>query len=119
MSQKAETLFSLKVHRILTALEPDVWHQKISQTAIRGTPDYLLCARGWFVAWELKMRAGVVAPLQLYTLNRIERAGGLARVVYPDTLEVELRELQIRAGLEVRTAQQLETVWKELRSFSR
>ena len=58
---------------------------KIQQVVLRGTPDFLLCINGVFVALELK-KSGMEAPteLQLYNLRKITEARGLALVVYPE-----------------------------------
>jgi hypothetical protein len=75
MARKAETVFSGRVRKDLEKLEKKgvLWFVKIQQVGIRGTPDYLICANGNFVALELKREKGLEAdPLQTYNLNRIE-----------------------------------------------
>jgi hypothetical protein len=55
----------------------------VQQVAITGTPDYLLCIRGVFVGLELKADTGVLAPLQKWNLDQIERCHGVAIVASP------------------------------------
>jgi len=87
MSAKQETLFKNQVARDLTALERmnKIWFKKIQQVAIRGVPDYLICANGFFVAIELKREYSIPADaLQTYNLRQIEKCHGLALVASPE-----------------------------------
>ena len=92
MSKQPETLFKERVLARLDAI-PNLWVEKIQQVSIRGTPDLLICYRGMFVAWELKTDSGVADALQEYKLGKIEKAGGIARIVRPSNLEQSIREL--------------------------
>jgi len=49
-----------------------------------GIPDILACVNGWFVAIEVKASNGKPSELQLYNLREIEKAGGLAFLLYPE-----------------------------------
>ena len=50
-----------------------------------GTPDLLVCWRGWFVGLEAKRSAREKAtPWQLRRLEEIKAAGGLAWVAFPE-----------------------------------
>jgi hypothetical protein len=81
--KKKETKLKEKVLGALHTL-PDTYAVKIQQVVIRGTPDILCCIRGSFVALELKSSPEHDPdPLQQYTLDQIEEAGGLALVVDP------------------------------------
>jgi len=83
MAKKKETALKEKVLGALHTL-PETWAQKIQQVGIRGTPDILCCIRGSFVALELKSSPEHDPdPLQQYTLDQIEKAGGLSLVVDP------------------------------------
>lgn len=46
-----------------------------------GTPDVLACVNGRFYAFELKAEDGTVSKIQLYRLQQIRSAGGVAAVV--------------------------------------
>ena len=92
MSKQPETLFKERVVRRLKEI-PGLWVEKIQQVGIRGTPDLLICYRGYFIAWELKTDRGRVEPLQQFKLDEIEKAGGIARIVRPSNLEQSIREL--------------------------
>lgn len=89
MSLQGETMFSRRVQARLKAI-PKLYHQKIQQKAIRGTADLILCYRGHFICWELKMAAGRLSKLQAYEIERVQRAGGIAMVVTPANLEESL-----------------------------
>ena len=67
---------------------------------IRGIPDVVGVCRGRFFAWELKRssseaakRTGRIA-LQRFVLSKINKVGGLGRLVHPDNLEQCLQELR-------------------------
>jgi len=47
-----------------------------------GIPDIIACVNGRFVAFEVKRPGGKPTPLQEATIRKIERAGGVARVVH-------------------------------------
>ena len=52
---------------------------------ILGTPDFLLCVGGIFVALELKKDAkSPLSALQELNLKRIEQCGGISLVAYPE-----------------------------------
>lgn len=71
-----------------------------SSLSIRGLPDIIGVVNGRFFAWEVKKSlkdaqetTGRIV-LQRYVLNLIEKAGGIARIVYPENLEECLDELR-------------------------
>ena len=99
MSSQPETLFKVKVKKHLDKI-PNIWYEKIQQVTIRGTPDFLICYAGRFVAWELKKDAKSKATkLQQYELDGVAKAGGVAVVVHPGNLEEQLR-LLVLLGVE-------------------
>ena len=65
--------------------QPNLWIVKIWGGGMQegGIPDILACYKGKFIAIELKRPdgEGVLAPRQQAQLNRIERAGGIAKVI--------------------------------------
>lgn len=73
---------------------PEVWVIKIQQVAKVGDPDLILCVRGWFVAWELKVGKNTVTKLQDHKLKSISDAGGIARVVTPENLDECIKEIE-------------------------
>lgn len=84
MAEKPETKFKNKVRPQLEKLSYS-WWVKIQQTALVGTPDFLGCVNGVFVAIELKAdKKGKVSQLQRYNLDRIIAARGVALVVSPE-----------------------------------
>ncbi len=83
MPQKPESRFKEIVARDLKTL-PYTWFVKVQQLSIRGTPDFLCCIRGKFVALELKSTPkSAISPLQDWTLKEIANNYGLALIAYP------------------------------------
>ncbi len=83
MAKKKETAFKERAKADLGTL-PHTWFEKIQQVAIRGTPDFLICIRGRFIAIELKKDAYEHPDkLQTWKLSEIEDAGGIALVAHP------------------------------------
>jgi len=89
-----ETNFKAKVQKRLRLI-PDLYTIKIQQMSLRGHPDIIMCFRGKFVAWELKVPPNKVKPgsLQAFNLASIQRAGGVAIEVTPENFEERLKEL--------------------------
>ncbi len=73
---------------------PDLFVVKVQQVAMRGIPDLLICHRGRFIAWELKTDEGHPTELQKLVLSNITKAGGVALVVSPSTLDEALRRFE-------------------------
>lgn len=48
-----------------------------------GIPDLLACVNGIFIAIEVKAEKGKASELQLYNIEEIRKAGGVAIVLYP------------------------------------
>jgi penicillin-binding protein-related factor A (putative recombinase) len=85
--KKPETIFKERVLPKLRKL-PNSWFEKIQQVSLSGTPDIIGCLNGRFIAIELKKDAiSRIEPLQVHKLNKIEKSGGIALVVYPENWE--------------------------------
>lgn len=57
----------------------------VQQVGISGTPDFLLCMSGLFVALELKGDGGRLSKLQDFNLKQVRKKGkGLAIVASPE-----------------------------------
>lgn len=80
---ESEAALKTKALRWLKQRYPDAWIYKSSDRFTAGVPDILICfpPDGRLVACELKRKDGVVSKIQQATLDRIEKAGGLALVV--------------------------------------
>jgi len=92
--KQPETHFKEKVAADLKKLGPLIWFEKIQQFGKVGTPDFLLCVNGYFVALELKKDAKEdPKPLQTHKLNRIKKARGRAFVAHPDNWNEILAEI--------------------------
>jgi Holliday junction resolvase len=48
-----------------------------------GIPDLLVCCNGHFLGIELKAPNGRPSELQLWNIEKIKEAGGIAMVLYP------------------------------------
>lgn len=94
MAQKRETVFREKVREDLKS----VYLCKpfpIQQKAIVGTPDFLLCINGTFVALELKADdESPVSKMQEYNLSEVVRCKGISYVAYPENWKSILTKLQ-------------------------
>ena len=68
---------------------PNTWFTKTQQVAIRGTPDYLACINGVFVALELKRsrKEKMTGTLQEHHIKHINSSGGLGVFVFPENWE--------------------------------
>lgn len=92
MAEKAESRFKHKVRRDLVTLK-NTWFVKIQQQTIRGTPDFLLCVNGVFVALELKVGRGKADPLQEFNLAQIIKARGISIVATPEIWDGVFKQL--------------------------
>ena len=107
MAKQPETLFKERVYKLLKKI-PGIYFDKIQQKTKRGSPDFYICLKGLFIAWELKVGKNKADPLQMYTMEKIAVCGGLVWVVRPDNLEWSLTELQRIAGMVPKNISQLE-----------
>lgn len=77
---------------------PNLWFFKASERTLAGIPDFVLCVNGMFVALELKRDSKAKATrLQEFTLENINKAGGLGVVVRPENFEKVMRVIEILA----------------------
>lgn len=84
----AEKNFENKVKKYLK--DHECWFLKYWGGAAytkSGIPDILACCNGKFLGIEVKAKNGKPSELQLYNLKKIDEAGGLAILLYPDDFE--------------------------------
>jgi Holliday junction resolvase len=84
----AEKLFENKVKAFLKS--QGCWFVKYwggGQFTKAGIPDLLVCCKGKFIALEIKAPTGKPSELQLYNIEAIKKAGGIAMVLYPKDFE--------------------------------
>lgn len=94
MSKGPETKFKEFIRPFLKTLK-NSWFCKVQQITISGTPDFLLCVSGTFVALELKKDASSKpTELQLYMLRKIRESGGIALVCFPENWDIVSHYLQ-------------------------
>lgn len=69
--------------------EKGCWVLKTWSNGIQreGVPDLLVCCEGIFLAVELKAAKGKPSKLQLWNIDQIREAGGVAIVLYPDMFD--------------------------------
>lgn len=78
-----EKKFEEKIKKFLDSL--GAWHLKTYSDGVQrsGIPDLLCCVNGRFVAVEVKSETGRPTALQVWNIERIREAGGIAMVLYP------------------------------------
>lgn len=88
----SEKQFENKVKAFLKA--QGCWVLKTWSNGVQreGIPDLLVCCNGYFLGVELKAENGKPADLQLWNVDKIRQAGGIAIVLYPDQFE-QFKEL--------------------------
>ena len=71
------------IRRYLATLGEDVffWKEHGGPYGASGVPDIICCYRGRFLGLEAKLPGGRLTALQKRALERINRAGGIARRV--------------------------------------
>ena len=57
-----------------------------------GIPDLLICCNGRFIGCEVKAKNGKPSELQIYNIKKIQEAGGIAMVLYPNQFD-EFKDL--------------------------
>ena len=78
-----EKAFETKIKKLLD--QYGAYHVKFFGCGFTqsGVPDLLVCLNGRLVAIEVKADKGKPSPLQLHNLRMIDKAGGIALLVYP------------------------------------
>ena len=94
----AESSFKQKVRERLSRV-PGLYYFVKEALALRGIPDIIGCYQGGFFAWELKRskaeakkKTGRIV-LQRLIIERINSAGGLGAIVYPENFDEEFSHL--------------------------
>lgn len=85
---KPESKF--RQHHVVPFLKtlPNTYYDGIQQASKSGSLDFYLCVNGRFVGMELKKdELAVVSDLQKHHLQKIQRAGGDAFLVYPKNFD--------------------------------
>ena len=108
MSRKPETVFRTRVRALLKklSLEGPLWYEAIQQKSIKGSPDYVLCLGGLFIALELKKsEKDKPDPVQQAKLRQISEACGMSLVAYPENW---IHTAELITGLVHEAKQELE-----------
>ena len=92
-----EKQFENKVKQYLD--DVGCWYLKTWSNGIQreGIPDLIVCCNGYFMGIELKAETGKPSALQLWNIEKIRAAGGIALVLYPDQFE-DFKKLIIEAN---------------------
>lgn len=83
-----EKAFENKVKEFLKS--ENCWVLKTWSNGVQraGVPDLLVCCNGYFLGVELKAEKGKPSDLQLWNIEKIREAGGIAFVLYPSGFEM-------------------------------
>lgn len=83
----SEKDFEKKVKAFLH--EQECWVLKTWSNGVqrKGVPDLLVCCNGYFLGIELKAANGHPSDLQLWNIDQIRKAGGIAIVLYPNQFD--------------------------------
>ena len=86
MASTPEALVKKKIKAILKA--HDIYYAMPIGTGYgsSGTPDFLCCINGHFVAIEAKAGRGAATALQLKALDHIQRSGGHPMIIREDNM---------------------------------
>lgn len=87
-----EAKVKVKVKKYLTEMGCYYVMPATGGYGLSGTPDFLICHRGMFVAIECKAGGKKPTALQLAALDKIRGAGGMALVIDETNLD-DLKEL--------------------------
>lgn len=84
----SEKEFEKKVKAFLH--EQECWVLKTWSNGVqrKGVPDLLVCCNGFFLGVELKAENGEAKDLQLWNIDQIRKAGGIAIVLYPNQFDL-------------------------------
>ena len=92
---KSEKAFEKRVKQYLS--DQGCWVLKTWSNGVQreGVPDLLTCVNGYFVAVELKAATGKPSSLQLWNVEQIRAANGIAIVLYPDMFDQFKRMIEL------------------------
>ena len=80
-----------------------------------GIPDLLVCCKGRFMGVELKAPKGKPSDLQIYNLRQIDKAGGIAVLLYPKDYDLFKRLVEKPDDQELYEV--LKSRWKHFESI--
>lgn len=88
-----------KLREFLKTLGPEVWCHMPVPTGYsdKGTPDFLICFYGTFLAIETKANGNTPTPLQHLALTNIQKARGIAMVINDTNIDDSIQCLQLLA----------------------
>lgn len=89
MARTPEAAVKARVKKILDAFAPDVWYTSplTAGYGSSGTPDFLACCWGHFLAVECKAGNNTVTALQQQEIDRIGAADGTVLIINETNIE--------------------------------
>ena len=90
---RRESGFSKKIRDKLLEI-PNTYVVRTQAGSIRGIPDLLICHKGRFIAWELKVQNRKPDKLQQLQIEKIIACGGASAVVTPENYAQHIKELK-------------------------
>ena len=97
MSKTPEGKFTEQVTNYLKSLGGACWFYKVYGGGYfqrNGIPDIIWVFKGKFFALELKAENGKASPLQIYNIDKINRAGGIGYILKPSQFEEFKKEFE-------------------------
>jgi hypothetical protein len=88
-----------QIREYLDPLKPEVWYSMPVPTGFsdKGTPDFLVCFYGTFIAIETKAGRNKPTPLQERALKAIQTAHGVAMVINEKNIDESIQCLTLLA----------------------
>lgn len=91
-----EKQFENKIKDFLKGYPNDIWFFKHWAGAYsqKGIPDIIASVKGRFVGIEVKASNGKPSPLQIRTIDLINKSGGYGVILYPKDFDKFKKEIQ-------------------------
>lgn len=94
-NKETESSFQSKAEKMIRSMGGYVVKVHVSAYQNQGTPDILVCYRGLFIGFELKVDRNTLSDLQKLRIRQIRNAGGIAKGIYSlEEIEETLYEIQ-------------------------
>ena len=93
--KELESDFQKNAEKLIRSKGGYVVKVHVSAYQNQGTPDILVCYRGMFIGFELKVDRNTLSDLQKLRIRQIRNAGGIAKGIYSlEEIEETLYEIQ-------------------------
>lgn len=90
-----EKIFETKIRKYLES--KGAWVLKTWSNGVQraGVPDLIVCYKGRFMGIEVKAKHGRPSELQVWNLDKINNAGGIAVLLYPSEFDEFKEKLEL------------------------